>query len=219
MASHGRRPPRGAMSSTPGPRVPRRGRPGRFGRALAVGHGTRRRHRAGTLEGSAEVEAQCGLAPAAHALSAEAVGVAVDPPAAHPESARDIAHPDQSVRSGRAIVFDVLAVERHDLNREEAQPVVSVDAGGASPPLPYAAPPTTCDMFAATKVWETPDQVIEDPCQTASEPTEARAHLAYGECAPLFCPVAAIRAISQSRGTLPNGDRLCGWRSPKGPGG
>jgi hypothetical protein len=52
-----------------------------------------------TLERSVEVEAQRGLAPAAHALSAEVVGVAVHPPAAHSKSARDVAHPDESVGS------------------------------------------------------------------------------------------------------------------------
>jgi hypothetical protein len=52
-----------------------------------------------TLERSVEVEAQRGLAAAAHALSVEVVGVAVHPPAAHSKSARDVAHPDESVCS------------------------------------------------------------------------------------------------------------------------
>jgi hypothetical protein len=52
-----------------------------------------------TLERSVEVEAQRGLAPVAHALSAEVVGVAVHPPAAHSESTRDVAHPDESIGS------------------------------------------------------------------------------------------------------------------------
>jgi hypothetical protein len=71
----------------------------------------------------AEVEPQGGLAPGAHALSAAAVGVAVHPPAAHPESARDIAYPDEPVgwpaQFGRDSVrdrFDVLIVERHRVN-------------------------------------------------------------------------------------------------------
>jgi len=77
-------------------------------------------------------------------LSAEVVGVAVHPSAAHPESARDIAHPDESIgwraQFGRYAVsdrLDVLVVERHDLNREDARLlwVASVDALRASPPL------------------------------------------------------------------------------------
>ena len=99
MASHGRRLPLGAMSSDAADQaLLRRGRPRRFGPALAAtGAWDSTPSATRTLEGSAEVEAQRGLAPAAHALSAEVVGVAVHPPAAHPESARDIAHPDESV--------------------------------------------------------------------------------------------------------------------------
>jgi hypothetical protein len=120
-ARHGRRPPRGAISSMPAGTAPFGVRLRRRGVAtLGIGcAGTPRATARSRVR--ARSKRSTGFRPPPRRCAPSRVSVAVDPRATHPESASDIAHADESVRAQPQLVcdavsnrLDVLLVEHHD---------------------------------------------------------------------------------------------------------